>query len=576
MNTLLRVNMKKMTCTYETLPEQIRGLGGRGLSSSLVAREVPPAGDPLGPENRLVFAPGMLSGTICPNSGRLSIGGKSPLTGGIKESNVGGTGAAKMARIGLEALIIEDQPAQGKLYVLSLRPNAAELIPADNLKGRGTYATAQMLGKKFGEKSALFCIGPAGELLLRSASIQVTDPDGNPCRAAGRGGLGALMGSKGLKAIVVDDTKGQSPHIADPDLFRAGQKKVAEAIKNHPFTGQAMPALGTAMVVSAMNAIGAFPALNARTGTYDKWEQLSGEALAERIAERGGQTTHAGCSTCIIRCSNVFVDRDKKYVTSGLEYETIWALGGMCDIPDLDVIARFDYLCDDLGIDTMNTGCAIAVAMEAGVKKFGDAAGALELVREIGSGSEIGTLIGDGPAAVGKKYGLTRVPVVKNQSVAGYDPRAVQGMGVTYATCPMGADHTAGWTVGACLEAMGGKLDPLSPAGQVDCSRRIQIATAAADCTGICQFAGFPLNDIPAGGQGLLEMLNAKYGTSHGPEYLTELGKRVLRIERVFNLKAGLTAQDDRLPDFYYTEQLPPHNKPFLVKNEEMDRLFDF
>lgn len=576
MHTLLRVNMKTKRCTYEPMPEQIRGLGGRGLSSSLVAREVPPGADPLGPDNRLVVAPGMLSGTICPNSGRLSIGGKSPLTGSIKESNVGGTGAAKMARIGIEALIIEDRPEPGKLYVLSLKKNTAELIPADKLKGLGTYGTAQMIRKKFGEKNAVLCIGPAGEMQLRSASIQVTDPDGNPCRAAGRGGLGALMAAKGLKAVVVDDTDGQSPPIADPELFRSGQKKVAEAIRNHPFTGQAMPALGTAMVVAVINAIGAFPALNSRTGTYEKWEQLSGEALAELINRRGGQPTHAGCSTCIIRCSNVFLDSDKKYVTSGLEYETLWALGGMCDIPDLDVIARFDYLCDDLGIDTMNTGCAIAVAMEAGVKKFGDAAGALELVREIGSGSEIGTLIGHGPDAVGEKYGVTRVPVVKHQSVAGYDPRAVQGMGVTYATCPMGADHTAGWTVGACLEAMGGKLDPLSPDGQVECSRQIQIQTAAADCTGICQFAGFPLNDIPAGGQGLLEMLNAKYGTGHGPEYLTELGKRVLRIEREFNLKAGLTAQDDRLPEFYYTEPLPPHNKPFLVKNEDMDRLFDF
>ncbi len=576
MNTVLRVNMTDMSCRYETLPENMQGLGGRGLTSSLVGLEVPPQCDPLGIENKLVIAPGMLSGTACPNSGRVSLGGKSPLTGGIKESNVGGNGAFKIARIGLAALIIEGRPLKGGLHVLSIKKDAAEILPAGDLKGMGTYAAVKAISVRFGARHAVFCIGPAGEMQLQSASIQVTDPDGYPCRAAGRGGLGALMGSKGLKAIVVDDTDGASAPVLDPELFKTGQKKVADAILSHPFTGQGMPALGTAMVVSLMNAVGGFPALNARVGTYEKWEQISGEKMAEIIGSRGGKTTHAGCSTCIIRCSNVFVDTNKKYVTSGLEYETIWALGGMCDVPDLDAIARFDYLCDDMGVDTMNTGCAIAMAMEAGIKKFGDAAGALELAGEIAKGSEIGKLIGHGPAAVGARYGIARVPVVKKQSVAGYDPRAVQGMGVTYALSPMGADHTAGWTVGACLEAMGGKLDPLSPDGQVACSRDIQIHTAAADCTGLCQFAGFPLNDIPAGGEGLHEMLQATYGTSFGPLYMAELGKRVLRTEREFNLKAGLTKDDDRLPEFYYREGLPPHNKPFLVKNEDMDRLFDF
>ncbi len=576
MTTVLRVNMTDMSCTYETLGEQVQGLGGRGLTSSLVALEVPPKCDALGADNKLVLAPGMLSGTACPNSGRMSIGGKSPLTGGIKESNVGGNGAFKTARIGLAAIIIEGMPAAGGLYVLKIKKGSAEILPADELRGLGTYAAVQALSTRFGRRHAVFCIGPAGEMQLESASIQVTDPEGYPCRAAGRGGLGALMGSKCLKAIVVDDTDCEAAPVLDAGLFKAGRKKVADAILSHPFTSQAMPALGTAMIVSLMNAVGGFPALNARTGTYEKFEQISGEKMAELIAARKGKAAHAGCSTCIIKCSNVFVDANKKYITSGLEYETIWALGGMCDVPDLDAVARFDYLCDDLGVDTMNTGCAIAVAMEAGIKKFGDAAGALELVEEIGKGSEIGRLIGHGPAAVGARYGIDRVPAVKNQSIAGYDPRAVQGMGVTYAMCPMGADHTAGWTVGACLEAMGGKLDPLSPDGQVACSRDIQIHTAAADCTGMCQFAGFPLNDIPAGGEGLQEMLHAKCGTDFGPEQMAELGKRVLRIEREFNLQAGLTKEDDRLPAFFYTEGLPPHNKPFLVKNEDMDGVFDF
>ena len=576
MKKMLRVNMTDMSCTYEDVPEAFRGLGGRGLTSLLVAREVPPACNPLGPDNKLVFAPGILSGTACPNAGRLSVGGKSPLTGGIKESNVGGNASAKIARLGLAAVIIEGQAPPESLYVLCLKKGAAELVPSPALQGAGTYRLTAALQETYSAKAAFLCIGSAGELRLRSASIQVTDLEGYPCRAAGRGGLGAVMGAKGLKAIVVDDSGGGPPEIADAALFAAGRTKAAEAIRSHPVTGEAMPALGTAMVVAPMNAVGAFPALNARVGTYEHWERISGEALADLIRSRGGKPTHAGCSSCIIRCSNVFVDAQGAYVTSGLEYETIWALGGMCDIADLDSIARFDYLCDDLGVDTMNTGCALAVAMEAGLAAFGDARGALKLVEEIGTGSALGRLIGDGPAAVGGAYGIDRVPAVKNQSVAAYDPRAIQGMGVTYATCTMGADHTAGWTVAASLEAMGGTLDPLSAHGQVDCSRDIQIHTAAADCTGLCQFTGFPLNDIPRGSEGLREMISAATGVTIGPDYLTELGKRILRAEHAFNLKAGFTSADDRLPAFYLTEPLPAHNTTFLIADEDLDGFYNF
>lgn len=575
MSKVLRVNMTDNRCQQEDLPEELLGLGGRGLTSLIVAREVPPKCDPLGPENKLVFAPGMLSGTACPNSGRMSVGGKSPLTGGIKESNAGGNSSAKIARIGLDAVIIEGQAGPGNLCVLSIKKDSAQLVQTNDLKGMGTYALTKTLKEKYGEKTAIICIGPAGEMQMRSASVQVTDLDGNPCRAAGRGGLGALMGSKGLKAIIIDDTGGAPPPLADAELFKSGQKKVADAIRNNPVTGESMPALGTAVILGPINAAGAFPSLNARVGTYEKWEQISGEALAELISSRGGRTGHTGCTNCMIRCSNIFVDKNKKYVTSSLEYETIWAIGGMCDISDLDTIARFDYLCDDLGVDTMNTGCAVAVAMEAGLKQFGDREGALELVEEIRKGSDIGKLIGNGPADVGEKYGVARVPVVKKQSVAGYDPRAIQGMGVTYAASTMGADHTAGWTISANLESLGGKVNALSPVGQVACSRDIQIQVAAQDCTGLCLFAGFALSDLPED-EGLLEMINGKYGSNLGPNDFKDLGKKVIRTEREFNMAAGLTKADDRLPEFFYKEPLPPHNITFLVTDEDIDSFYNF
>ncbi len=576
MGKLLRVNMATLQCSYESMSDDLSGLGGRGITSHLVAREVPPLCDPLGSENKLVLAPGILSGTSCPNSGRISIGAKSPLTGTIKESNAGGGSSAKIARIGLSTVVIEGKPENGHLYILELKKDSAKLIPSDNLKGLGTYQLASEINKNYDKKPAILCIGPAGEHLMTSASIQVTDTSGRPCRAAGRGGLGSVMGSKGIKAIAVDDAGGETPDIADPELFKSGQRKASAAILRHPVTSQAMPAFGTAMLVAPINAVGAFPTMNARSGTFDKWEMISGEKMAELIHSRGGQTGHSGCTNCIIKCSNIYVDENKQYLTSSLEYETIWALGGMCGISDLDAIAKFDYMCDDTGLDTMNTGCALAVAMEAKVKEFGDAEGALSLVEEIRKGSEIGRLIGNGPAAVGEHYGISRVPVVKRQSVAAYDPRAIQGIGVTYSTSPMGADHTAGWTVAENLEAMGGRGNALVADEQVEISRNTQISTAANDATGLCQFTGFPLSADPEGAEGFMELLSARLGRKFGQEDFIEMGKKILRTEREFNLAAGFTAKDDRLPEFYYKEPLPPHNKTFLVADSDIDTLFDF
>jgi len=295
--------------------------------------------------------------------------------------------------------------------------------------------------------------------------------------------------------------------------------------------------------------------------------------MAEMIKERGGNPTHRGCDQCIIHCSNVFVDKDGKYVTSALEYETIWAMGGMTGIADLDAIARLDNLCDDIGIDTMSTGVAIAVAMDAGYKEFGDAEAAIKMVEEIGKGTEFGRILGSGPAAVGKHFNHSRVPVVKGQSIAGYDPRAMLGHGVTFSTSPMGADHTAGNLVGAYLEQ---KLDPLNPEGQVETSRFLQIAMAAFDTMGQCFMANVALLS-PDSLAAFSKVIEAKLGTRLGPdEFPFGLGTRVLKAEREFNRKVGFTHQDDRLPRFFYEEPLPPHNTVFVISDEEIDGVFDF
>ncbi|MFH1935673.1 MAG: aldehyde ferredoxin oxidoreductase C-terminal domain-containing protein [Pseudomonadota bacterium] len=573
----LRINMTNKSINIEDVPQKYICLGGRALTSILVNDEVPPTCDPIGSENKLIFAPGLLSGTTLVNTSRLSIGAKSPLTGGIKESNVGGTVSAALGRLGFKAVILEGKATEGELFLLTINENGkACLVDAQEYKGMRTYALADKLLQTYGKKTGVLCIGPAGEFYLASASIQSTDVDGRPSRAAGRGGLGAVMGSKGLKAVVVDQRGKSAYALADPKIFEESAKVFARAVKDHPVTGQAYRELGTAMLVAPINAAGAFPSYNAKKGVLEGWKNISGEKLAETIAERGGNPSHMACAQCIIHCSNEFVDKKGKYVTSGLEYETIWSMGGMTGITDLDTIARLDFLCDDVGVDTMNTGVAIAVAMDAGYKGFGDGVAAVEMVEEIAQGSKIGKIIGDGPVAVGKHFNHNRVPVVKGQSIAAYDPRAIQGMAVTYATSPMGADHTAGWVVGENLAAFGGKLDPFSAEGQVEVSRDAQISNAAFDSTGLCLFAGNPIGDIPEAGEAFLKMIGAKLGKPFTQEDMTNLGLKVLKTEREFNRSAGFTQKDDRLPKFFYEEPLPPHNKTVVVSDEDMDRTFEF
>ncbi len=565
--------MSTKSVNVEDVPQEYMGLGGRGLTSIMINAEVPATCDPLGPENKLIVAPGVLSGTSLVNTSRVSIGAKSPLTGTIKESNAGGTVAAALGHLGITAIIFENQAPDGELYIFRIDENGdASLITAQEYKGMGTYALSEKLLETYGEKSSVLCIGPAGEQKLTAASIQTTDVDGRPCRAAGRGGLGAVMGSKGLKAIVVDQRGKSADAIADPEAFKEAAKAFAKAVKEHPFTGQMLPALGTAGMVAPVNSMGAFPTLNATQGVMEGWEKISGEALAKVIQERGGNPSHMGCAQCIVHCSNEFVDKAGKYVTSSLEYETIWSMGGMTGIDDFDTIAQLDRLCDDIGVDTMDTGVAVAVAMDAGYKNFGDGEAAIEMVEEIGKGTEFGKILGNGAAAIGKHFNHKRVPVVKGQAIAAYDPRAMQGNAVTYATSPMGADHTAGNVVG---EYMSRALDPLKPEGQVEASRNTQIAMASVDCTGLCLLASFALT-TPEGAEAFLKAMNAKFGTQMGPDDIPALGIRVLKEELDFNRRAGFTAADDRLPQFFYEEALPPHNKVVLISDEEMDSTFDF
>jgi len=578
MRKLIRVNMTEGTVQMEDLAPEYAPMGGRALTSAIVAREVPPLCHPLNPNNKLVVAAGLLAGTTCPNSGRLSIGAKSPLTGGIKESNVGGNAAMKLGKLGIAGIVIEGQAPKGKLFHLVVNRDGAQLLPADQYKGLKNYDLASRLQDEHGKKVGIVSIGPAGEMKLSAASVAVTSTNGTPSRHAGRGGMGAVMGSKGLKAIVADDKESPGVTYHDKEAFKEAAGVFRDALREHPVTkpGGGLAVYGTNVLTNIINEAGAFPTRNFTEGQFEGAQKISGETMHDLIKERGGNTTHSGCSTCIIQCSNEYLDKDKNHITSALEYETIWANGANCGIDDLDAIAQIDRLCDDYGLDTIETGCAVAVAMAAGIKPFGDAAGAIELIHEIGKGTPLGRILGNGAAVTGQTYGLSHVPVVKRQSLPAYDPRGVKGIGVTYATSTMGADHTAGYAVATNILKVGGFVDPLKSEGQVELSRNLQIATAAVDAAGLCVFVAFAVLDIASGLEAIPKMLNAQYGWNLTLDDVTEFGKQILRTEIEFNRAAGFTASDDRLPEFFSKEPLAPHHVVFDVSDEELDQVFDF
>ncbi|MCX8022025.1 MAG: hypothetical protein N2745_04555 [Syntrophorhabdaceae bacterium] len=561
---------------YETPLGDYSGLGGRALTSTIVASEVPPTCHPLGKENKLVIAPGLLSGSAAAMSGRISIGCKSPLTGGIKESNAGGQPSQVLARLGYAAIVLEGKPKGDDIYRVFINKEGVKIEVDNTLKGLGNYGVVEKMRAQFGDKIACISIGQAGEMKLSGASIACTDMELRPTRHAGRGGVGAVMGSKQVKVIVLDDTGMAMRQPKDPEKFRKANTAFVEGLRKHGVTGQALPAYGTNVLANILNEAGGYPTYNFKVGRFPGTSKISGETEAALETERGGLATHGCHRGCVIRCSGIYNDKDGHYLTKQPEYETVWAHGADCGIDDLDKIAYMDFLDDDIGLDTIEMGVTIGVAMEAGLLKFGDADGAINLLQEIKKGTPLGRIIGSGAAVTGKVFGVERVPVVKGQGIPAYDPRAVKGLGVTYATSTMGADHTAGYATASNILKVGGFVDPLKPVGQIELSRNLQIATAAIDSTGMCLFIAFALLDQPETYQSLLDMINAFHGISLTSDDVVALGKKVLKTERDFNIRAGFTKEMDRLPEFFKYEAVPPHNVVFDVPDEELDSVFNW
>jgi len=494
----LRLNMTDQTFKLEEVPTTYKDLGGRGLSSSIISAEVPPLAHPLGPFNKLAFCPGIVTGTAAPTSSRISAGAKSPLTGGIKESNAGTSWSRDLASMKIKALIVEGQPKEKDRF-------------------SGVY-------------------------------------------------------------LVVNNAGAPGVQFADKALFDQGRKKVVDALMTHDITKPkgALNTYGTAVLINILNEAGGLPTRNFSSGRFEGAAKIAGEAIFEGNKQRLGKElyNHACSPGCIIQCSNTWHKPDGTEHASCVEYESDWSLGANCGIDNLDDIAELICLCNGYGLDTIETGTTIAVAMEAGVVPFGDSKGAIKLLHEMGDGTPMGRILGGGTEFTGRAFGLTRVPTVKGQSMPAYEPRAVKGIGVTYATSTMGADHTAGYTIATEILSVGGKADPLNPEGKAALSRGFQAATAFIDSSGHCLFIAFAVLDIPSGLAGMVEECNGVLGTKWTTDDIGRIGTEILKKERMFNEAAGFTKAHDRLPEFMAYEKLPPHNVVFDVPDKVLDSVY--
>lgn len=564
-NKVIRINMKELKIKEETLKKSYLRLSGRFLSSRLIHDEVPPHSEPLGSHNKLFITCGLLAGTTVSSANRLSIGGKSPLTGTIKESNAGGIAAFKMGRLGIRAIIIEELREDNNWYIAVINKEGCRVEKASYLLNKGTNEKANLLYKKFGEKVGLILIGPAGEKRLVTSGIAINDTNGVPSRYSGRGGLGAVMGSKHLLAIVLDDTNCEKQDVVDKNLYRSKVKELSKNILENPQTAEAFPKYGTAAMMELTNAIGGLPTSNFKTGRFENADKINGQALYDKITERGGEgkTTHACMPGCMVRCSNIYADENGKQIVSPLEYETICLAGSNLEIDDLDVIAKYNYYCNDYGIDTIEVGAAIGVFMESGMLSFGDKEGVLKLMKdEVLESTPLGRIIASGCDITGKVFGIYKTPTVKGQAMPAYDPRAVKGTAVTYATSPMGADHTAGNLVRA-------NIKPEMKEEFVNASRDAQIKMCIFDGLGFCIMLGGAIKDL----RDITDLINARFGWDMTVDELKNIARCNLILEKDYNRKAGFTIAHDRLPEYFYEEKNPSTGTVFDINEEFIEKL---
>ena len=560
MSDIVRVNMSNARISREDFPQKNLLLGGRGLIAHIMNAEVPPTCDPWGAHNKLIIATGFFSGTEAVCSSRISVGGKSPLTGGIKEANAGGVSGHMLGRLGIKAIILESQPQNKNIYVLKISKAGAELIVASELSGLGNYAVVDKLRAQYGKEVGILSIGTAGERRFANSTVAVTDVKGRPCRHAARGGLGSVMGSKGIKAVVIDDADTSPILLKDEGTFHEAVHEHARMLREDKGLIKLVSTYGIAGAVNLVNAMGALPTFNFRSGNFAGADKISGEKMAALREVRGGKM-HACMPTCIIACSPIFLNEKGEYITSAFEYESPAMLGANLGIDDIDAIAEMDRLCDDFGLDTIETGGTLAVAAEAGLMNFGDSKKARALIMEMGEATLLGRILGQGAVIAARVLGVSRVAAVKGQAMSAHEPRVFKATGVTLATSPMGADHTAGMAFDASI----------TRENAIAVSRESQIICALVDSTGCCQIAyGIPGTAVPL----IQKMLNARYGFAITKDEVFRIGMSVLKEEERFNRAAGITQAANKLPEFFRTESLPPTNNIFDLSEKNLQEIF--
>lgn len=546
-----------------------RALSGRQVAECgryLIARTLLEQGcatiDPMSDANPLIFTVGPFAGTNFSNANRLSVGCKSPLTGGIKEANTGGTMGFALGQLEIAGFTLNGASSD---WVVIHIPKEGEIrfLDATPYMGKGNFETAEKLHADFGDKVALALCGPVGEYEGLLAGIAFSDTDNRPSRLAARGGVGAVMGAKKVKAIVVD--KHKMPPFKDRKKLMVAVKDYGKKLNESPAV-QALLSTGTAMVADLTNRLGALPVRNFSSGQMvaagEGEMTMGGDFIREQNMARGGNPSHACMPGCLIKCSNVYADKDGREVVSPLEYETIGLLGTNCGLTDPDDVALLNETANDLGIDTIEVGAMIAVLMEEGQGAFGDVAFMAECLEDIRKGTDRGRILAQGTARVGRHYGAKRIPVIKDQAISAYDPRIIEVTGISMMVTAQGADHTTG-------NAPSFRTDDKTVEEVAHESHKMQLNSAVADSMGLCVF-GRSVTDVNL--ELIAGAINDGFDAGIDAAFIKNIGQETLRLENEFNRQAGFTDDDNALPAFFYDEALPPTGRKARLMADDVTK----
>ena len=566
MRKYLHIHLPDQTIEEQTLHGEEIVRAGRYLIAKTLLESGAATVDPLSPENPLIFSAGPFAGTTFSNANRTSVGCKSPLTGGIKEANGGGTFSYGLGQLHIAGFTLYGT-AEDWVVIHIRKDGSISFDPAGPYLGKGNFEAAELLHQRYGTKVSLALCGPVGEYEGLLAGIAFSDNENRPSRLAARGGVGAVLGSKKVKAIVVDLHK--IPDLHDRKKVMGDIREYSKLLRDNSVIMDTYNQLGTMSMADFTNYIGALPVNNFTSGQQVDADsstfKMGGDYIRELNLSRDGVHTHACMPGCVIQCSNVYVDAAGQEIVSPVEYETLGLLGTNCGITEPDDLAALNFIANDLGVDTIETGAMLAVLMDAGLAEFGDVNFMGEALKEIRLGTENGRLWAQGTARVGEHYHINRVPTVKKQAISAYDPRVIEVTGVTMMVTAQGADHTAGNL--PKIKSRDKEIDEI-----MDASLEVQVEAAVNDSLGLCIFGRFVSTPNV---EFIVNAINNAHGTNVEPSFLEEMGRETLRMELEFNRAAGFTIEDDELPEFFYTEPLYPSNQVARFHSEDVKDIYD-